>query len=262
MIDTCRGMCIFYSELMSAIHNQGRGFGPANRLRRRQDPPTWADVVRLVFLLSVPVLLVRATCSAPAVNTFHEDLPAYSPTWGPPESRFGYHRVFWTDRGAWRPAHYFDLGCRAGQQTADVGFEQGVMATVFTSSVVAGPQVGISLARPSLALRVTWLPFGLAGHVNPDSISLHFDPAERWQVTVLGGTRYRPDGLGWGAGGRVSKQEFGPVLTGEFGSGVLSLRAELSAAFKAPWGDSTVRGQSITLGIGAAHHGRTPPEPR
>jgi hypothetical protein len=196
------------------------------------------------------------------VTTFHENLPAYSPNWGPPESRFGYHRVFWTDGTVFRPADYFDLGCRTGQRAGAVAFEQGLTASIFTSSLVAGAQVGVALAHPSIALRGSWLPVSLHGHANPDMVSLAFEPTKRWQVTMLGGTPYHQHGLGWAAGGRVSRQGFGPVLTGEFGSGVLSLRTELSATFRTPWADSTTKGQSITLGIGAAHHGRATTEPR
>jgi hypothetical protein len=216
---------------------------------------------RVVSLLALPILFIGATCNAPAVTTFHEDLPAYAPSWGPPESRFGYHRVFWTDGTIFRPADYFDLGCRTGQQAGAVAFEQGLTAVVFTNSLVAGPQVGVTLVHPSIALRGSWLPVRVAGQVRPDGLRFGFEPDKLWQVTMLGGTPYRAHGLGWAAGGRVSRQGFGPVLTGEFGSGVLSLRTELSATFRTPWADSTTKGQSITLGIGAAHHGRAPAEP-
>ena len=222
----------------------------------------WTKTNRAAFLLALPLLLVRASCNAPAVTTFHEDLPAYSPSWGPPESRFGYHRVFWTDGTIFRPADYFNLGCRTGQRAGAVAFEQGLTASVFTNSLVAGAQIGVAFINPSIVLRSSWLPVSLAGHVSPDRMSFAFEPTKRWQVTMLGGTPYRQHGLGWAAGGRVSRQGFGPVLTGEFGSGVLSLRTELSATFRTPWADSTTKGQSITLGIGAAHHGRFPAGPR
>jgi len=224
--------------------------------------PLWARIARAVSMLALPLLLVRASCTAPAVTTFHEDLPAYAPNWGPPESRFGYHRVLWTDGTAWRPADYFDLGCRTGQQAGAVAFEQGLTATAFTSSLVAGAQVGVALLHPSIALRGTWLPLRMAGQVHPDGLRFGFEPSDLWQVTMLGGTPYHAHGLGWAAGGRVSRQGFGPVLTGEFGSGVLSLRTELSATFRTPWADSTTKGQSSTLGIGAAHHGKAPAERR
>ena len=127
--------------------------------------------------------------------------------------------------------------------------------------MVAGAQVGVSLINPAIVLRGSWLPVRIAGQTHPDGLAFSFEPSKLWQVTMLAGTPYRQHGLGWAAGGRMSRQEFGPVLTGEFGSGVLSLRTELSATFRTPWADSTTKGQSITLGIGAAHHGRAPAEP-
>jgi hypothetical protein len=213
-------------------------------------------LLRLALLVSVAVLSMSATCRAPAVTSYHEDLPAYAPAWGPPESRFGYHRAFWTDGSALRPREYFDLGLRVGQPLGRFAFEEGLAATLFESAFWFGPGVGVSLVKPLVALRGSWVPASVDGHLDGNRLSFSFQASRWWQVSAVAGTSYRPRGLGWSAGARATKQGIGPLLTGELGSGVLSLRAEASVAVPSPWADTTTRGMFFSLGIGAAHHGR------
>lgn len=103
--------------------------------------------LRLALLAAAAVVSLAATCRAPAVISYHEDLPAYVPEWGPPESRFGYHRVFWTDGSVVRPREYFDLGLRVGQRIGQVAFEEGLAATLFESSMDFGPGLALSLTK-------------------------------------------------------------------------------------------------------------------
>jgi hypothetical protein len=201
---------------------------------------------------------MSATCRATAIASYHEDLPTYAPAWGAPESRFGYYRAFWTDGRSLRPADYFGPGCRVGQRVGNVAFEQGLAATAFTNSLLLGAGAGVSLVRPALAVRFTWTPASLAGYVNPDRVEASFQPSRWWQVTALAEAAYRPHGFGWSAGARATKQGLGPLLAAESGSGVLSLRGELSATVPAPWADTTTRGTLISLGIGTSLHGREP----
>jgi len=212
--------------------------------------------LKVALLAAAGALSLAAMCRAPAVISYHEDLPAYVPEWGPPESRFGYHRVFWTDGSVLRPREYFDLGLRVGQRIGQVAFEEGLAATLFESSMDFGPGLALSLARPLVTLRGSWTPASLVGHTDPNRLSLSFQAARWWQVSALAGTPYRPHGLGWAAGVRATKQGIGPVVTGELGSGVLSLRAEATVAVPSPWADTNVKGTFFSLGIGASHHGR------
>lgn len=214
------------------------------------------SLLRLAVLASITVVSMSATCRAPTVTSYHEDLPAYAPVWGATESRFGYHRAFWTDGSALRPREYFNMGLRVGQRLGRFAFEEGMTATLFESSLWLGPSVGVSLARPLVALRGSWVPVSVDGQTNPNRLSFAFDASRWWQVSAVAGTSYRPHGLGWSAGARATKQGIGPFLTGEFGSGVLSLRAEASVTAPSPWADTTTRGTFFSLGIGAAHHGR------
>jgi hypothetical protein len=203
-------------------------------------------------------LLLRTVCVAPPVTSYHEDLPAYAPDWGPPESRFGYHRAFWNDSTLWRPAIYFNLGLRDGQRVHRVAFEEGLIANVFDTGLGLGPEIGIGLSRPVVMVRGSWEPFTVGGSYSTNRLVAGFDAKRWWQVTALYGTDYRPHGLGWSAGARAAKLGVGPVVGAEFGSGMLSLRAELSASFKAPWDKSSSKGWFLTVGVGAAHHGHQP----
>ena len=214
------------------------------------------SLLRLAVLASITVVSMSATCRAPAVTSYHEDLPAYAPAWGAPESRFGYHRAFWTDGSALRPREYFDMGLRVGQRWGRFAFEEGMAATLFESSLWLGPGVGVSFVRPLVALRGSWVPVSVDGQINPNRLLFSFAASRWWQVSAVAGTSYRPRGLGWSAGARATKQGIGPLLTGEFGSGVLSLRAEASVTVPSPWADTTTKGMFFSLGIGAAHHGR------
>jgi hypothetical protein len=215
-----------------------------------------ASLLRLVLFTFLAVLSMNATCRAPEVTSYHEDLPAYTPAWGPPESRFGYHRAFWTDGSALRPREYFDTGLRVGQRWGRFAFEEGLAATLFESSLSFGAGLGVSLDRPLVALRGSWIPASVVGQINPNRLSFSFAASRWWQVSAVAGTSYRPRGLGWSAGARATKQGIGPLLTGELGSGVLSLRAEASVTVPSPWADTTTKGMFFSLGIGAAHHGR------
>ena len=123
--------------------------------------------------------------------------------------------------------------------------------------MLAGAEAAVALDRPAIALRGSWQPVYVEGQT-ATRYTAGFDPDLSWQVSLVGGSQYQPQGLGWAAGCRVGRQAFGPVLFGEFGSGVLSLRTEISAAFPAPWADSTTKGSYLSIGIGAAHHGRRP----
>jgi hypothetical protein len=210
----------------------------------------------MLLLSSLAMLGMNAMCRAPALTSYHEDLPAYAPVWGPPESRFGYHRAFWTDGTALRPADYFGLGCRTGQRLGRIAFEQGLAVTAFTNGLSLGAGVGVLLVKPAIALRGSWTPASIVGQVDPNRLEFSFQTSHRLQVSAVAGSEYRPHGLGWSVGARATKQGIGPLATGEFGSGVLSLRAEASVTVPSPWADTTARGTFFTLGIGAAHHGR------
>jgi hypothetical protein len=215
-----------------------------------------ASSLRLAVLTSIAMLSMSATCQAPAVTSYHEDLPAYAPAYGPPESRFGYHRAFWTNGSSLRPREYFDLGLRVGQRSGRFAFEEGLTATLFESWLMFGPGLGASLVKPLVALRASWMPASVAGRTDPNRLSFSFQTSRWWQVSVAAGTPYRPHGLGWSAGARATKQGIGPLLTGEFGSGALSLRTEASFTVPSPWADTTTKGMFFSIGIGAAHHGR------
>ena len=212
-------------------------------------------LLRLLLFGSAAALGMNATCRSPATISYHEDLPAYAPAWGPPESRFGYHRAFWTDGSVLRPREYANLGLRVGQQRGRFAYEEGLAATLFESSFMFGPSAGVSLVRPAVTLRGTWMPASVAGRVNENRLVFSFKTSLWWQVSALAGTSYRPHGFGWAAGARATKQGIGPLLVGEFGSGVLSLRAEASATWLAPWASETTKGTHLTLGIGSGHHG-------
>jgi hypothetical protein len=231
---------------------------PANLDRRHASPHTVAALLRQLLFVAAVGFAMNSTCQSPAVNSYHEDLPAYAPAWGPPESRFGYHRVFWTDGSVVRPREYADVGLRIGQQTGRFACEEGLAATLFESWFMFGPSAGISLIDPAIVLRGSWTPVRVAGHTPGNQLELTFEKSYWWQVSVLAGTPYRAHGFGWSAGARATKQGIGPLLTGELGSGVLSLRAEASASWLAPWASDTTRGAFFTLGIGTAHHGRSP----
>ena len=210
----------------------------------------------LGFPVVAAVLTALLGCTATPI-LLHEDLPAYSPVSGPPECRFGYHRVFRHHNSEWGPAAYFNLGARTGQRWRFLSFQEGLLCKMNTDAALVGAQAGIGLVSPVVSLSGTWMPFSVKG-VPPDRLETTFDLGTWWQMSLLAGTGYRPHGLGWSAGGRIGKHGIGPVLAGEFGSGVLSLRAELSASFRAPWASEDVRGQFFSLGIGTAHHGRQP----
>ena len=206
-------------------------------------------------ILSILAVAVFAGCNAPAIRSYHEDLPAYIPDWGEPEARFGYHRAFWTDYQILRPADYFDVGFRVGQKLGPLRLEEGLASTILQGSASFGFQFGLGLDRPTLAVRGSWVPAEIHGDDGANAMRGSFAPSRWWQVTALTGSPHRSEGLGWSAGGRASRLGLGPVLTGEFSSGVLSLRAEVSVAFNAPWNATSDKGTFYNIGIGAAYHG-------
>ncbi len=205
--------------------------------------------------LSALALLLSwlASCTHPPL-VYHEDMPAYAPRWGPPETRFGYHKTFWNDRGSWRPGDYFNLGTRVGQRLGPLSLEQGISANMEETEVGLGVHAGIGLVSPALILRGSWSPVKISGM--PARTRLEFIPDRWWQAGLLYGSQTRPEGYGWAVGARASRFGIGPVLFGEYCSGVLSLRAEASASFVSPWADDRTVGQVYAIGIGAAHHGK------
>jgi hypothetical protein len=208
---------------------------------------------RLAALAFALLLSWLASCTRPPIM-YHEDMPAYAPRWGPPETRFGYHRTFWNDDGFWRPDDYFNLGTRVGQRLGPLAFEQGILANMGETEAGLGIHAGIGLVSPALMLRGSWAPVHVWGLL--EYTRLDFVPDHWWQASLLYGSQRKRDGYGWAVGARASKLGIGPVLFGEYCSGVLSLRAEASASLASPWaGDRTV-GQLYSIGIGAAHHGR------
>ena len=160
----------------------------------------------------------------------------------------------WTVVMIIKAQEYFDLGLRVGQQLGPMAFEEGLAATLFESAFWFGPGVGLTLVRPAVSLRGSWMPASVAGLAG-NRLGFSFRTSRWWQVSAAAGTPYRPNGIGWSAGVRATKQGIGPLLTGELGSGVLSLRAEASVTWLAPWTTALDEGTYFSLGIGAAHHG-------
>ncbi len=219
--------------------------------------------IYLILISFVSLVSISSTCLAPAITAYHEDLPAYVPKFGIPESRFGYHRVFWSDGFVVRPAEYFNLGLRTGEHFRSINFEQGFISTIFRSNARFGIGCGIGVKSPAITLRGIWQPFEIIGRTNiggtNNQLEFNFKADKWWQASLLGGTgSYQTHGIGWAAGGRISKLGIGPILMAEYGSGILSLRAEISATFVSPWATPGNTGQCYSIGIGAVHHGRTP----
>jgi hypothetical protein len=167
-----------------------------------------------VFVIGLACFLTASSCWAPSVTSYHEDLPAYVPDWGAPETRFGYHRAFWNDSTLWRPAHYFNLGLRDGQRLGPLVFEEWLVADVLDYSFAVGPEVGIGLHQPVVTLRGSWQPVTVSGNQSSNGLNVGFSSKRWWQVTALYGTDYRPHGLGWSAGARATTLGVGPEIPG------------------------------------------------
>lgn len=213
-------------------------------------------LLQIIVLAIIFVLTIRTSCSIPTTTAYHENLPAYIPRWGIPESRFDYNRTFWNNYSQWLTNEYFNLSLRSGERLRNLAFEQGFISTIFRDNVIFGFQAGIGLTKPAITLRGYWLPFEVYGY-HFDQVGFRFRANQWWQVSIIGGTSsYRIQGLGWALGGCVSKWGVGPILLAEFGSGVISLRSEFSVTFTAPWAPQSIYGQTYTIGIGAVHHGK------
>ena len=203
-------------------------------------------------LITLIWLTLTACSTSPIV--LHEDLPAYAPRPGPPETRFGYHRVFQIDDdGHFLPGDYFNLGTRFGQRLGIFTLQEGLLITGSKNSCCLGVQAGVGLASPQVTIYGSWLPLSLESESYTRAV-LRFEPERWWQSSLLLGLPYRPSGLGGSAGLRASSEGFGPVCLGEFGSGALSVRGELSLEFPAPWRHTNASGVFASFGLGTAWH--------
>lgn len=170
------------------------------------------------------LVLLFAACTLPPV-VYHDGLPAQPP--GPSELAVRGQVGFWEWNGAEGLMGYYLLGARVGGEFGKMSVDGG-LGMLYTSPFI---QMGLGLSRPALMLR---------GMTTFDGW---------WQASLLGGPPRRSSGFNWSAGLASSMLGFGPSVTLENRWGDFTVRGQGSVTWRAPWADSIVKGQVVSLGI-------------
>lgn len=175
------------------------------------------------------LILLVGSCTLPPV-VFHDGLPAQASEPDHLAVRGQVALMYWSENGAQSAVPgYLSFGARMGTELGAVAVEGGAGLMSVTLPYF---HLGLGTSRPAVMLRGSLFTDGW------------------WQASVLAGPPRRPQGLNWSAGLVSSVVGLGPGVTVENRWGDFTLRGQGSVTWRAPWADTTIKGQVISLGIG------------